>query len=637
MRSQVRLAASLLVLGSALAACANLPTSGTVQVKSLQGSGGQPQPGIQIVPVPPGRGWEPTDIVNGFLAASASFDNNFAVARKYLTTWFSHRWHPGLAATVIDVPNVNSNTAPKGLVPGAPQTKLVTVTGRHFEELQTAGPNQAGSIRAVRGSSTYRFSLIEKGGVWRIDAISLIGQPSRQSILLLTSADFARDYQTRDLYFYSGRLPGALVPDPVPIPQRPGNSGLEILVNSLLHAKSRTPAGKLTWTSAPPDSSWLYGAATTAFPTGTKLLSVDVVGGIKAVVNLGGTARQASQAQLHRMAAQLWWTLVNPPPFGPASANQIRSVVLQVGRRSLQPLGPNVAGLVPRGTAAPPYYQLRSGPEGPAAVVMRATPSQQAKVYLPEALGGQTFSTIAVSRPPIGSAVLAGCLGRHVYLMPQSRAGGIVTRLLPAGDCTSLSWDFLGNLWVGTTKGVFEIPALPSAGVMTVQIPPLPSQDIQSLRVAPDGARVALLVRSGSSTKILIAAISKIPTFTYLAQSGQMLRVGSDVTNPVALTWLDPDHLLVLDQTGAGKTEIWEVPLNSGNSTEIASPPGVTSLAARWPNPKVDAAGTPVDLQVIIGIAPSRTSPGGIEIDKSGLVNPDWVPLVKGITPVFPG
>lgn len=625
MRNCLRLAGSVLVLSVAVTACANLPTSGTVQISSLQGSGDQAQPGVQVVPVPPGRTWNQIDIVNGFLAASASFDDNYAVARKYLTPRFSRWWRPGVAATVIDTPQVSQEQPPRGLVTSGPPAARVSVTGRHFAELQTGGPHQAGSIVASPGSSTYHFSLIQRAGLWRIDGITIGTTPAKPSLLVLTSTDFERDYQARNLYFYRpGPAANALVPDPVYIPQLPGNGGLRILVNTLLHPRADKTE---LW---PPASSWLYEAATTAFPRGTKLISVDIIGGTEAVVKLGGSAVRSSRSQRLRMAAQLWWSLTSSP-YGTQAGSQIRSVVLETGHQSLQPTPDEFRQWVPRGAAAPLYYQLPSGPAGPAAAILRASPSQQVSVPLPKALGGESFTAMAVSTPPTGFAVLAGCRGKDVYLMPQSHVGEVVTRSLPAGECTSLSWDTFGNLWVAATKGVYEISALPSAGVITIQIPPLtlPTAVYQSVRVAPDGVRIAMIVRYGSSTRILIAAITKIPTFTYLAQTQQMLRVGSDIMNPVALTWLDPDHLLVLDRS-AGKTEIYQVPLSSGASTEIATPRGVTSLAAIWPYKQPYP-------QIVVGIAPTRTTPGQIEMSNTSPLNPDWQLVVKGITPAFPG
>jgi Lipoprotein LpqB beta-propeller domain/Sporulation and spore germination len=618
------LAGSGLVLSVAMTACASLPTSGTVQISSLQGSGAQVQTGVQVVPVPPGRTWGELDIVNGFLAASASFDDNYAVARKYLTRGFSNWWQPGVAATVIDSPRVKVEQPPRGLVTSGPPSARVSVTGRHFAELQTGGPHQAGSIVASPGASTYHFSLVEKAGVWRIDGITIGNQPAKRSVLVLTSADFDRDYQARNLYFFRpGPAANTLVPDPVYIPQLPGDGGLKILVNTLLYSKK---AATSPW---PPSSSWLYQAATTAFPRGTKLISVDIIGGAEAVVKLGGTAVRASHSQRLRMAAQLWWSLT-ASPYGTQAGSQIRSVVLQINHQSLTPTSAELRNWVPRGAAAPLYYQLPGGPAAPATAVLRASSSQQVSVSLPDALGGAPFTSMAVSTPPTGFAVLAGCKGKDVYLMPQSRAGEVVTRRLPAGECTSLSWDIFGNLWVAATKGVYELTALPAASLITIQIPPLPpTPNVQSVRVAPDGVRVAMIVRYGASQRVLIAAVSKNPNFTYLAQTQQMLRVGSDIPNPVALTWLDPDHLLVLDRS-AGKSEIYQVPLSSGTSTEIATPRGVTWMAANWPYGKAYP-------QVVVSIAPTRTTPGQIEISKTNPLNPDWQPVTKGITPVFPG
>jgi hypothetical protein len=242
---------------------------------------------------------------------------------------------------------------------------------------------------------------------------------------------------------------------------------------------------------------------------------------------------------------------------------------------------------------------------------------------------------MAVSTSPAALAVLAGCAGRWLYLMPQSHAGEAVKVHLP-GECTSLSWDTDQNLWVTAGTGVYLVPGAGSGpparpALVQVQIPPLSPGPavVQSLRVAPDGVRVAMIVRFGSSTRILIAAVSRTPEVTFLAQTGPMLRVGSDIANPTALTWLDPDHLLVLDRS-AGKTEIYQVPLSSGNSTEIATPHGATSLAATWPYGQSYP-------EVAVGIAPTGSTPGEIEISKTSPLSPDWQPVVKGVTPVFPG
>src|SRR5207245_1241910 len=119
-----------------------------------------------------------------------------------------------------------------------------------------------------------------------------------------------------------------------------------------------------------------------------------------------------------------------------------------------------------------------------------ARASQTGSVSLPKALAGQTFSTMAVSTFRVGSAVLAGCRGHTVYLMPQAHAGQVITlHLMPA--CTSLSWDELGNLWIATKTQVYLVPAAGSEPPATPSLtgvlgPALNKTSIESLQVAPD-------------------------------------------------------------------------------------------------------------------------------------------------------
>jgi hypothetical protein len=615
-----------LVVSAASAACATLPTSGSISVNSLHGSGGPGQTGVQIQPVPPRAGWEPTSIVKGFLAASASPSYNatsvrptYTVAREYLTAGYNKQWRPGWAATVIDSPKVAQQRLPKELVTGGPLGAVVGVTGQHLATLQTTGRYQAGSVVVEPASTEFSFSLAQVSGQWRISGIT-VGTKRDPTLLLIRRSDFQRDYQPRNLYFYApGENSDVLVPDPVYIPQQAGSRGIVAgLVGALL--------------KPPPNPSWLNEAATTAFPRGTvELESPQVIGGL-AVVNLGGAAAKAPPFQRQRMVAQLDLSLISQPYQSQAEA-PIQSVLLKLNNRKVLPLSQaSYQHYLPSGLGAPLYYQVPVSTTGPA-VVMRTSPAQQVSVPIPRAVGGVTFSTVAASIAPAGSAVVAGCSGEVVYLLPQSRAGQVITTKLPA-ECTSLSWDVHGKLWVATGQQVFEIPGagtrpFASPTLLPVQVPKFPHGKFVALRVAPDGVRVAMIVRVGSVTKIEVAAISMYSGITYLAQNRQMLRVGPDVAHPIALSWLEPDRLLVLDKKDRARTVLYEVPLDGARSTEIPTPSGVTSVAAA-----PQASQQP---RVLVAIAPTATSPGKIEMSTTELTNPDWRPLVRGITPVYPG
>lgn len=627
------LAAVAVALCAMVASCASLPTSGTVPIKSLQGAESQGQPGSQVVPRKPMRTWTAVQVVRGFLTASADFAGDHAVARKYLTRGFASRWRPGWSATVVGRSEpVKVPFQGKPPVGGPPTAVKLTVN--HLATLQTAGKDQAGSVVVAPASTTFTFSLVQRPNGLRISAIQENGKTAKPSLLLLTSPDFQLDYLARNIYFFPAGSPAnVLVPDPVYIPQTGLLSEVRGLVSALIQPRCPKKRSASACQTNPPDSSWLYGAAVTAFPRGVRTVRpVQIVGGVTAVVDLGTTAKATSAAQRRRMAAQLAWSLTESP-YGAQAGGQIKSVVLRFGDRSITASAH--ADWIPRAQASYLYYQV---PGPPTRVMARrenaAGGSQPSVLNLPSQAGSSSFTAMAVSPVPVGKQVLAGCTGKSLYLIPYDSPQDVLTKGLP-GNCSSLSWDRHGNLWIALTSGTYEMPGVGVgtprlSALIQVQIPPVPKAKFSTLRVAPDGVRVAMIVPSGKSGKINIAAISKGTSFTYFAQTQQrMLRVGSDLAQPVALSWLDPDHLLVLDRAGKGRNLIYEVPLNGGKSTPVPTPPGVVSLSAAWPDP-----GKPPRL--VIGVK-AKDGTLRIEYSQSALINPDWQPLGGGVTPVFPG
>ena len=293
--------AAIAALAAAVAAggCSTVPTSGPVQQVGA-GQVGISQENPQPIPVPPGPGWTAKQIVSGFLAASASFAGDHAVAREYLDSIAQRNWKPGWAVTVVSTTPTTSNApAIRRQVSGEPEELAqVKVTG-----LPVATLTGTGQYLASSGSSSesYDFSLIKINGQWRIDTL-----PTSQ--LLLTETDFEQVYQPRDVYFLtqSGRT---LVPDPVFVPQQATTTELATgLVNSLLED---------------PQRGWLSGAAVTGFPAHAWLIGGQVtINGSNAIVNLGEKHATTSRRQLEQMAAQLAWTLASGTTTirrGPAS------------------------------------------------------------------------------------------------------------------------------------------------------------------------------------------------------------------------------------------------------------------------------------------------------------------------------
>ena len=629
MKSRPRLGAAVAGAVAAvtmLSACVSLPSSGPVPVTGLNAGAGQAQQGIQFVPAPPGANWRPTEIVDGFVAASASIDDNHAAAREYLASGFRTKWKPGWAASVIDqVPDISLIPTSSHVTGGPPvATAQVDLTSQHLATLQGSGSYEAGHLLVSPGSQVYKFVLTQSGGQWRIDGIDTDGQAS-PTLLLLTKPDFVRDYQARNLYFFPTSSPtNILIPDPVFIPQQAGISpGAAGLVNALLVSKR---------------AGWLNEATRTAFPVGTKI-SVEV-SGIKAVVDLGGTASNASQEQLQRMAAQLVWTLTSRSY---SASPSIRSVVLLVNHKTWSPPGgqqpllpKDFSSWVPAGPGAPLYFQAAHSAAEPEVRVWAGATSS-APVILPKAVGHRPFTAIAVSPGSASKAYFAGCQGRNIYIAPLQRGTSVVRQTLSV-NCTSLSWAGPANISAIAGPALLapaghEILMLLAKGPngegppTVVVTPALTAGTVTSLQVAPDGVRVAMIVHTRAGSRVMVAAISQTPSNTYLGQSNHLVTVGSDIANPVALSWLDADHLVVLDHRGRAPAQLYEVPLDGGVSTQVTTPAGVTSVAA---------SGSAVVVGTVVAGGGAGSSQDQI-LMSPGLIW-SWGRLVAlGLSPVFPG
>ena len=199
--------ARLAVLGVAVAAvvagCAGIPTSGPVhEAGQLNGVGDEPF--SRIVAQGPAEGATPNAIVTGFLAASASFDDDHVVARSFLTPDAARSWRPGSRVQVYQQVTGSSG-------PFAPLGK----DAYHFSApLAGTLDSQGAYTGAPDGVSVNEtFTLDQVGGQWRIAKLP-------QGLLLTTFA-LSSAYRAYDIYFPDPSRT-VLVPDEVLVPVGPG-------------------------------------------------------------------------------------------------------------------------------------------------------------------------------------------------------------------------------------------------------------------------------------------------------------------------------------------------------------------------------------------------------------------------------
>lgn len=582
------LLAVLACLAAAITAgCATVPTSGPPRpIRESPNELTQGQDFPQLIPAPPGKDWTAKQIVSGFLVASASFAD--AIAREYLAPTAQH-WKRGWAVTVVNQPSFTRFKIPPH-VTGEPANKSVTlrVSGQELATLTASGQYQ---IPHASAKQEITFKLEKVNNQWRIK-----NPPSR---LLLSRSDFLRVYQPRNLYFFAadGKT---LVPDPVFVPLQATTT---VLATGLVRALEQRPLD------------YLQGVTQTGLPRGTKLIGQVRIGGSGAIVNLGGTIARASPRVLAKVAAQLVWTLTSPSYGRPA----IRSVRMQINgvlthpRRSASGVAllSGYQSMVPRPKAPAGLYFVSAD----GTVQMLSASGVAAK---PEAARGQAgtglvpMGAIAVS-PPDERFIAGISPDRKVVHVGPLDKGGTLESWRPGGKSLSLSWDRHGDLWVVTTHGVWLRPPGGKPPI-AVDVGLHGGDRVTALRIAPDGVRVAIIVRSHGVSQVQIGAVIRGSS---TASIGQLVPIGSDITDPAALSWYDPDNLIVLASPGTDGATLYRAPVNGGLSTPIAPEQRIVSVAT---------AGT----QIVAGLRNGRMvtftgTPGG------------WGPLLPGRSPAYPG
>ena len=604
--SMIAAAASLMLAG-----CVSLPSSGTVRgVESASPDQGLVNQ-IAVVPRSPGPQWSPNQVVEGFIAASGAEagSDSLLVAREFLTAAYQRQWlrHSKPNVNVIDT---GSGPPPPPRVPHITNEQSspiqVTVSSSHLSNLVD------GRLQGQSGATSYvfTFTLKVEDNEWRIKSITLPDGKASKSILLLWKSDFQSDYQPRDLYYPASHTSTRLVPSPVYIPDNAPLLGVQQLVSELI---------------APlPKTSWLYPAVATAFPRGTSA-SVQVQD-TQAVIDLRGKAVRAAAAdppRLRQMSAQLLWTLTHSPS---SAGTGILSVQLRIGKKSV-PLDqldfPNSVPQSPGATESL-YFQALDPTGRPVLEAFKAGSTTFAQAPRPQSLppapGRGMFDAIAVSP---GATYFAGCRGKVIYvteLVPGPLYSRSYSQSLPSA-CTSVTWIDGSDFLVAAGAILDEVTPVPTGlHVIPVSVPPrISGATFTSLEVAPDGLRVAMIVRSKEGASVYVAAISGGVS---LAENNQLLPFGPDVANPVAVSWWDSDHLLVL-----GKGGLHVVPLDGEPSVPVPTPLGTVSVTS---NGSVIAIGT--------------GGPGGqTHVDVSHVPDGLWKAVVwqkvakDGTTPVYPG
>ncbi len=563
MRARLRApwaSAIALAVVTVISGCATLPSSITAQVPTTgpieQGElvGVDPEDQfIRVIAREPRPGMSPTEIVTGFLDASASFEDGHAVARTYLTPEASRTWDTNAGVTVYDGLPVLT-TMGSAVSMRAPNAGTIAASGR----FTVAEPGAE-----VRTS----FFLQQIDGEWRISRVP--------QGLLLSQADVDRAFRSFNVYFFNPDF-SMLVPDPRMVPVI-GPGLATTLVRRLI--------------SGP--TSWLQPAVRTGFPVGVSLAieAVTIEAGV-ARVDLTPNVLDADDRTRVALSQQLVWTLRQLP--------DVQAVDISAGGQLFTV--PGVVNPQPRDawptvdpdTVEPGARGYVTRPEG----VVALGPDDVTPVPGPAGTGEVVLVDLAVSAD---SSSLSGIDPEGAVWRSRLAEDATLIRVRDEGRASSLAYDGVDSVWVvDADEGLF---AVSSAGLSrAIKVQGLTGRAVvQSVLPSRDGTRAALIVRRGPRTELLLARVVRSSVSASGIAIEAPVRVESRLAEVSDVAWSSADTLSVIGSESAGSIQVFDVDLARGAVAPNGSPQASVSVGAAPGQPTLVGAADGLVYESIAG------------------------------------
>ena len=478
--------ALLLVLVLALTGCASLPMSGPIRIGPDLAPATDSE-SFYYSPALPADGATQTEILAGFLAAGTAPQNDYAIAREYLEESIKSVWNPNQELLI-------QSSSPKVQVVS---DEVATVEIEVLARIDSAGRYEnlpAGTTRVLE----YGFGL-QNG------QIRLISAPD---VTVVIRPVFDVVFKSYSIFFLDQSKQN-LVPELRWFPATPA-TGTK-LVNALL-------AGP---------SSWLAPFVVSAVPSGTTL-SIDAVAIASRVaqVDLSAEALAAGSDDRPLMKAQLFATLSQLPNVDKVSISIERST--QEIANSELVASPLVARSV-----------LALGPEGLESLTgSNLNASSQGLAFFEN----KSVSLLAASSK---AGALAAVTDSGVFLTGLANPGTSVEQVSADTSLIGLEYDQQQFLWIVSSGDIQAIAA--DGELLAVSAPWLGRQQLSGFALSPEGARVAVLVKSRNRTKVLVAGVVRDANGTPIALA-EPLEIASELQSPTLISWYNPVTVAILNQ-----------------------------------------------------------------------------------------
>jgi hypothetical protein len=497
-------AAAVAAVALAAASCASMPTHGAIHLgRAVSAPGGLADLDVRVLPPSWHAGMAPGEVVAGFLRALVNDDDDYAIARSYLTPGGMRSWHPDKGITTYD--DTSSRTSVSG--------SRVTIRAPRLGRI-----DQRGGYEPMPGTLASTFTMTKISGSWRIDKLA--------DGVLLSATDAQRAFRLANVY-YLNRSGTTVVPDQV-----------------LLQGSQRGIATALMSALLAGPSAWVAPAVHTALPSGTALIgTVPVHDDGVADVNLSASVRSASPQDLMAASAQITWTLRQVPGVTGVRLFADGAPLSAPGVPARQPVAswPSYDPSAPPATGALIYvtHQHLRATGSSAATIARSDPG-----HVVSAAESRDGSVIAVVRQ----------VGAQQDLL-VGRPGERLERRLTATTMSAPTFDVDGAVvTVVNGAGGRRVVAIDRDGHsrMIATDADLSRNPVTSLRISRDGSRVAAVVGSGALLVGRVAGRGSSEAF------GGFRAVLPGAHSVEGVSWSDADTLVVTAVSGSSRRDVVE-------------------------------------------------------------------------------
>ncbi|MGN7147974.1 LpqB family beta-propeller domain-containing protein [Arthrobacter sp. SAFR-179] len=523
-------AALLALLIVLLSGCARIPTSGPVGKSSESSAGNVSAP--VFLPAAPQPGASPETIIDYFYRAGSGYEDDYAVARQYLTQASAVSWKPDKRALVYREARV-----------------VPTGTENVFNyELDVSYTVDADGIATQSPPGTVEripVTVTQVDGEWRISGI-----PDGTAIAEET---FKVIYGAYPIYFYDPTFTYA-IPD---VRWFLKNKTVKAMTSALL-------AGP-----AP----YLRGAVASAFPSGIKLAreSVPVVSGAAQVDLTAKELTETSAEDRLRMQMQLTLTFRSQPDVVNVELRANQDLVRVEDDGSVLP--PVLDKTVPSrqiaisGNELVRYENNRVSPLPDMQPVSALNPR-----YPAESPVSQTAAFLNDGRTTLYS------------ISPGQPARALTTRSTLSRPTFSIN-DWVWTAGPGAT-GATEVVAFHPAGVAegaavpTVTLAPswLAGRTVKEFRVSRDGVRALVISEQNGKSKVQVTGVIRAVDGTPRELTAPITLVAA--TDPDQGVWVNGTTVAVMKGAAGSNVTPELLSLTSGQPQQLAPWPGLVAISA---------------------------------------------------------